>query len=60
MLLLLVRFEVLLVVTMQIAVWWDVLLYDLMQVCDTSGGPAASVIINKFRVCISVYLHTFK
>lgn len=38
MLLLLVRFEVLLVVTMQIAVLWDVMLYDLMQVYDTSGG----------------------
>jgi hypothetical protein len=46
MLLLLVRLEVLLVVTMQITVWWDVMLYDLMQVYDTSGEPAASVIIN--------------
>jgi len=58
--LLLVGFEVLLRVTMQIAVWWDVMLYDLMQVCDTSGEPAASVIFNKFRVCRSVHLHTFK
>jgi len=40
------RFEVLLVVTMQIVVWWDVMLYDLMQVYDTSGEPATSVIIN--------------
>jgi len=46
MLLLLVRFEVLLVVTMQIAVWWNVMLYDLMQVYVTSREPAASVIIN--------------
>jgi hypothetical protein len=46
MLLLLVRFDVLLVVTMQIAVWWDVMLYDLMQMYDTSGEPAASVVMN--------------
>jgi len=31
---------------MQIAVWWNVMLYYLMQVYDTSGEPAASVIIN--------------
>ena len=42
----LVRFEVLLVMTVQIAVCWHVMLYDLMLAYDTSGEPAASVVIN--------------
>jgi hypothetical protein len=46
MLLLLVRFEVPLVVNMQIAVCWDLMLYDMVLVYDTSGEPAACVIIN--------------